>query len=68
MNIIDWDIFRKSVLNTIKHHGTRTQGEDFRLEQVSDCIVELVHALVSAKDALDTVEGTRRTIVYSVRY
>jgi hypothetical protein len=50
--MIDWDKQKEKILFTIKHYGTRTKGEDFRLEQVAIRIAESTQLLFDAEFAL----------------
>jgi hypothetical protein len=52
MVTIDWDNTQKAIEFTIKHYGTKTQGEDYRLSQVSGHIVEMLKDLIVAHEAL----------------
>ena len=54
--MLDKDKQREHILFTIKHHGTRTQGEDYRLEQVADCIMEIISAIMEVQSSL-TMQG-----------
>jgi hypothetical protein len=56
--MLDREKQREYILFTIKHHGTRTQGEDYRLEQVADCIMEIIDAILETQSAIKTVSGT----------
>jgi hypothetical protein len=56
--MLDKEKQREHILFVIKHHGTRTQGEDYRLEQVVDCIMEIIDAIMEIQAVLNEASIT----------
>jgi hypothetical protein len=39
-------------VDTIKHYGTRTQGEDYRIERVADKILSMMNDMCALEEQL----------------
>lgn len=52
--MIDYDEVKKSIRFAIENYGTKTQGEEFRYDEVADYITELFIQLVAAHEAVTT--------------
>jgi hypothetical protein len=58
--------FHEAVLFDLIHYGTKTQGEDYRLEQVADKIVQLCGDALIVQEALMQVQ-VQSMITFTVK-
>jgi hypothetical protein len=49
---------------TVKHHGTRTQGEDYRIEQVAVKLMAMVETIIDVTLALDAIKSEQMIIFH----
>ena len=60
---INHDKLRANVMYILKHHGTRTRGEDVRMEQVCDKLMELFDDVYNARHLISNMKDCGPTII-----
>lgn len=58
--MVDFEAFRNWVEFTVKHHGTKTEGEDYRYKQVASVIAHTVERLIDANTAIENGVNAQR--------
>lgn len=61
MITIDLDSLREYIRFTVEHHGTQTQGKDYRYDQVADRLTHSFNELLTAYERAkgqETIETT----------
>ena len=66
MIILDAEQQLKNIESTLKHHGTNTQGEEFRQKQVAEHILEMFDVVMNMYNATREID-TNLIIHFSVR-
>ncbi len=66
--MIHAESLKKHIRFAIEHYGTRTQGEDHRLDQVTDHLVQLILELQDYQAAINEVAKNypEKTIQFSI--